>query len=542
MRGRVLQKERPWLVFALIFALVLLRFCYYGFTYYPQLDDYIQLHNQSAYYSAKAVILDMGLLSSRPLASVMDYFFWSHFWSFLMAAVALISAMYAASACLFRRVWGEYFGTGYLFLVVYALLPLGMEGTYWISASNRVVPSLFFVALAMYLFQKWCRTGKALWLPLYFVAQLISFCFYEQGLVLSVTGVLLAGIIEFFRGNRSRSLFSLLTFVNAGVYFAFTGHFSTSTGQLGSRLRLTLPWQEGWDKVFLSAAGQTGESFLIGGYKTLVDGFRRGLACIAEDFSLLWVLVLVLLCAALFLFARRFTAERPAGEAALPRRWALLVGFLMALAPVTLFFVLSSPSVALRNTVFSFCGIALFLDAAWSMLLTRCPARGLITGAVCAVCAAVFSVAAVSELHDYRATTQADQRAARAITAAVEGDEGAIAVLNLEPNYLSEQNFLYHEHIHGATESAWALAGLLSWAADTPAFPAATPVPMGGRYTGSLTEFGALLWYDHKTGTVQSVMAVPAGEGVYEIQTAGGDTLAAAQEENGAGRLVPAGS
>ena len=542
MRGRVLQKERPWLVFALIFALVLLRFCYYGFTYYPQLDDYIQLHNQSAYYSAKAVILDMGLLSSRPLASVMDYFFWSRFWSFLMAAVALISAMYAASACLFRRVWGEYFGTGYLFLVVYALLPLGMEGTYWISASNRVVPSLFFVALAMYLFQKWCRTGKVLWLPLYFVTQLISFCFYEQGLVLSVTGVLLVGIIEFFRGNRSRSLFSLLTFVNAGVYFAFTGYFSTSTGQLGSRLRLTLPWQEGWDKVFLSAAGQTGESFLIGGYKTLVDGFRRGLACIAEDFSLLWVLVLVLLCAALFLFARRFTAERPAGEAALPRRWALLVGFLMALAPVTLFFVLSSPSVALRNTVFSFCGIALFLDAAWSMLLTRCPARGLITGAVCAVCAAVFSVAAVSELHDYRATTQADQRAARAITAAVEGDEGAIAVLNLEPNYLSEQNFLYHEHIHGASESTWALAGLLSWAADTPAFPAATPVPMGGRYTGSLTEFGALLWYDHKTGTVQSVMAVPAGEGVYEIQTAGGDTLAAAQEENGAGRLVPAGS
>ena len=109
MRGRLFQKERPWLVFALIFALVLLRFCYYGFTYYPQLDDYIQLHNQAAYYSAKAVILDMGLLSSRPLASVMDYFFWSHFWSFLMAAVALISAMYAASACLFRRVWGECF-------------------------------------------------------------------------------------------------------------------------------------------------------------------------------------------------------------------------------------------------------------------------------------------------------------------------------------------------------------------------------------------------------------------------------------------------
>ena len=145
-------REGMLLAFVVLFALVFVRYCCYGLEYFPQLDDYIQLHNQSAYYSAKAVILDMGLLSSRPLASVMDYFFWSHFWSFLMAAVALISAMYAASACLFRRVWGEYFGTGYLFLVVYALLPLGMEGTYWISASNRVVPSLFFVALAMYLF------------------------------------------------------------------------------------------------------------------------------------------------------------------------------------------------------------------------------------------------------------------------------------------------------------------------------------------------------------------------------------------------------
>lgn len=541
MRGRLFHRERPWLVFVLLFALVLLRFCYYGFTYYPQLDDYIQLHNQSAYYSAKAVILDMGLLSSRPLASVMDYFFWSRFWSFLMAAVALISAMYAASACLFRRVWGEYFGTGYLFLVIYALLPLGMEGTYWISASNRVVPSLFFVALAMYLFQKWCRTGRVRWLPLYFITQLISFCFYEQGLVLSVTGVLLVGIIEFFRGNHKKSLFALLTFVNAGIYFAFTGYFSTSTGQLGSRLKLTLPWQEGWDKVFFSAAGQTGESFLIGGYKTLFRGFRRGIQCILADFSPLWVLVLVVLCVALFLLARRFTAEHPTGEAALPRPWALLVGFLMALAPVTLFFVLSNPSVALRNTVFSFCGMALFIDTVWDLLMTRCSARGIVTGAVCALCAAVFSVAAVSELHDYRSTTLADQRVARAVTSAVVEDEGTIAILNLEPNYLNEQNFLYHEHIHGATESTWALAGLLSWAADDPAFPAATPVPMGGHYAGSLTEFGALLWYDHKTGTVQSVMAVPAGEGVYEIHTAGGAVLAVAREENGTGSLTAAG-
>ena len=191
------------LLFLLIFALVFLRFCYYGLEYFPQLDDYIQMYNQPVFYSFTRIVLDMGLLASRPLASVMDYAFWSHFWPCMIAAVALISALYAASACLFRRVWGEYFGTGYVFLAVYALLPLGMEGTYWISASNRVVPSLFFIALAMRLFQRWCTGGKRRFLILYFVTQLVSFCFYEQGLVLSITGVLLVGILEFFRQRRS---------------------------------------------------------------------------------------------------------------------------------------------------------------------------------------------------------------------------------------------------------------------------------------------------------------------------------------------------
>ena len=268
-------KNRSVLLFLLLFSLIFFRFCYYGLQYFIQLDDYIQLHNQAAYYSAKSVILDMGLLSSRPLASVMDYFFWSHFWPCLMAAVSLISALYAASAVLFRSVWRAYFGTGYVFLVVYALLPLGMEGTYWLSASNRVVPSLFFLALAMWLFQRWCRKGEKRWLALYFVSQLISFCFYEQGLVLSVTGVLLVGLLE-LKEQRRRALFALLTFVNAAIYFLFTSLFATGSGQLGSRLKLVLPWQEGWGLVFDRAAEQVGDAYGLGLYKTLGRGFRRG--------------------------------------------------------------------------------------------------------------------------------------------------------------------------------------------------------------------------------------------------------------------------
>lgn len=492
---KLLERERPRLLFLLVFALVFLRFCYYGLQYFPQLDDYIQLHNQAAYYTFAQVVLDMGLLASRPLASVLDVTLWSAFWPCLILAVALISGLYAASACLFRRVWGEYFGTGYVFLAVYALLPLGMEGTYWLSASNRVVPSLFFIALAMWLFQRWCAHGKWYVLALYFAAQLISFCFYEQGLVLSITGVLLVGILEFFR-QKKRALFSLLTFVNVAVYFLFTSAFSTGAGQLGSRLKLTLPWQEGWGEVFSSAAGQTGSAFLWGGFKTLFRGFRRGLACIFAELNPLWLLLLVFFCILLFFCAKRFTSE---GKRPLS---ALVVGFLMALAPITLFFVLSNPAIALRNTVFSFCGLALMLDALFNLIFGKIPAKNLIAGCLCAVFAFGASICAVSELHDYRETYFNDQRAAAAICAALNGGDGIsaaarVGVLGLQSDYLSEQNFKYREHIHGATESVWGLTGLLVAVSDNPNFPYCTPLPTGRE---DLSGFDLLLVYDHETG------------------------------------------
>ena len=70
--GKLWERERPVLLFLLIFALVFLRFCYYGLEYFPQLDDYIQMYNQPVFYSFTRIVLDMGLLASRPLASVMD--------------------------------------------------------------------------------------------------------------------------------------------------------------------------------------------------------------------------------------------------------------------------------------------------------------------------------------------------------------------------------------------------------------------------------------------------------------------------------------
>lgn len=502
--GKTLQKEWALPLFLMIFGLVFLRYCYYGLQYFPQLDDYIQIHNHPAYYSARRVILEQGLLASRPLAAVGDYFFWSKLWGNLIAASALLSALYAGSAVLFRKTFSSYFGTGYVFLTVYALLPLGMEGSYWISAANRILPGLFFTALAMWLFQRWCRTGRWGTMALYAGTQLISYCFYEQGLILSVTGVLLVAILEFLegRGRTKRPLAALITFVNAGLYFAFTGYFAAG-GQLGGRMRVLLPWQEGWDKTMWTALKQGGSAFLVGGWKTLAVGFRRGAELLVSEANPLWTLLALGLCALLFLAARR------SGEVGTRAPSALLVGFLMALAPMSIFFILAQPAIPLRATLFSFCGLALMADSLMGMLLRGKTWRGTAVGALCAVFALVSLVASVSELHDYRLTYLEDQRAGAAVIAALDGGKELspsvrVAVLDLEPSYLIGQNFLYLEHIVGVTGSEWAFTGLLACESGNVDFPYVTPIPTGAK--ADLSGFDLVLRYDRESGTAQQYM------------------------------------
>lgn len=505
--------------FFLLFGLIFVRFCCYGLTYFPQLDDYIQLHNYTAYHpDVWDFIRRLGLLAARPAAGLLDIFFWGRLWPALIVGCALIAGLYAASAVLFRRVWSKYFPVGWPFLVLYALLPLGMEGTYWLSAANRVVPSLFFVSLTMVLFQQWCKRGQKRFLAAYFLVQLLSMSFYEQGLVLAVTGVLLIALLELREGRRP--LWALLTFVNAGVYFAFTSAFADSA-LYADRTSVVLPWQDGWwGWVFLPVLRQIRDAFVKGGIRTAIKGFCRGAGLIAAEGHWLWLVLVLALCAGLFLLAREERFDRSRGREVLP---ALIAGFLMSLAPVTIFFVLANPWFSLRGTVASFCGLALMGDAVTGWLLSRLKDGETVAAGLCGALALVFCVAAVSELHDYRAAWEADQAVMAAILEGTNSgaslpSEGEILILGVEPCYLEEQNFYFHEHIHGVTESRWALTGGLQCVSGRGDFPYVTPLPAAVNAQTFRGMDCASLWlYEPDRQTVRAVTARPAADGSYDL-------------------------
>ena len=115
MKPRRLEGQREWAALFLLFGLLFIRCCCYGLRYFPQLDDYIQLHNYTAYHPDIWPFMQrLGLLAARPAAGVLDICFWGRLWPALILGVALIAGLYAASAVLFRRVWRKYFPVGWL--------------------------------------------------------------------------------------------------------------------------------------------------------------------------------------------------------------------------------------------------------------------------------------------------------------------------------------------------------------------------------------------------------------------------------------------
>ena len=131
------ERKVDWVQGGVIFLLLVARACAFGWQYWPQLDDYIQYHNYAAGFTFAKLQETVGVLASRPLAGMADYFVWSPLFDRMILGVVAISALYAVSAVLMKGLLQRYFQVGPFFLVIMTLMPLGVEGTYWMWLSKR---------------------------------------------------------------------------------------------------------------------------------------------------------------------------------------------------------------------------------------------------------------------------------------------------------------------------------------------------------------------------------------------------------------------
>ena len=542
MRDWISQTNRQkagWIL--ALWALLMVRACAAGLEYWPQLDDYIQYHNYPTAESFSALQKAVGLLASRPLAGIADYFVWGRMFSFMLLGVAIVSLLYAVTALVLWSVLGRFFRVGPLFPVIMALLPLGVEGTYWMSASTRVVVGMFWAALAAWLFLKWMDRPKGWTLAAFLVCQLLPFGFYEQAGILAVTLTVGTAILRYvYRAeDRKKCLLALWAPASMVLYLLLTRLLSNG-GVYGSRAALILPVSRYYFNTFLpDILGQIWKVFINADLRILMRGFIRAAQQLLRGQLLLWVVLTAALCAGVCLLGRKTKTE----EGRLPLWLQLLSGLLLAAAPVTLFLILDNPWFSLRGAVTSFPGLALMADGVMEALWTKTGVRREAPAALAALCALAFCMAGASEIADYRDTYQADQRAARAVLDVISADLAdeedypalSVGILGLEPTFLPRQNYLWHEHVTGCTESSWAFSGLVGSLADGLALPSLSPLPSAPLYRRWNAEanrpdrFDRLYYYDG--AVLEPVTLEPTGEKAFNVLRADGSQLGHIWEE-----------
>lgn len=526
---------RRTLACAVLFILaLLLRASFGGIGYEPILDDTVQyiLYPTSVDYGA--LIAREGMFSSRPLAALMDLFIVGQMGN-LFFAVLLMAVMHGISCVLFQRILSRFFSVGPVFAVIYTLLPLGCEGTYWLSAATRVVSGLFFTACAAAVLCRFIEAGKWWRVPLYFLLELLSFGFYEQILVLSFA---LSGLIFLHHFREKRAALAWLAFLCAGIYFGFTAYFRADS-PLSDRMELLYPNTPYYFNVFLpDLARQIGMSFLSAGARTTFVGFWRGLvSCVTGGIGG-WLYGIAAAGLAVWYGILNWPRHRRAVVSVEGWARALVWGLLLFIAPITPFFVIARPYFSLRSTVPSFVGAAILIDLLFRALIRRRRAMAAVSGAMVFVCL----LGCASEIGDYKATAKADRVLAEAILERESEFYGRVGFLNVQEFPVAGQNYPYHEHVASVAAADWTLSAKLAAMKGTPlsfdAVPLVMEDPFYRLWNRDMKRIGGFdqlwLWED---GELTPLTAEKIGEQDYRLYYPDGTVWAEIREEGEFGYL-----
>ncbi len=431
--NNIAESKRKLLLYFVVCIISFFRFSYMGFRYTPYLDDYIQYSFYPSYPMPwQNILVDgVGVLFTRPLAGLFDYFLWSRFFGSMGVLVAHISVLYGASAILFCEVLKKCnIGVGAVFVATYLFLPINVEGTYWISASTRIVFSMFLIALSLFF------AANKRWVCFYII-NFLSMWFYEQTAILSVVATTMVGI---FLNKRRIVAGGVISFAILTLFYLFFGRMGDNAD------RLTVA---GLSNVFgniKSLSKAVAEIFVGVQLKIVTKGFIRGIVRIVEDFSILWLGVLVIMIMYFLNLSYAFE-ERPND------RRKLTVGIVLFFAPLAPFLV-TEHSLNLRNIVPSLVGVGILVE----MLVNKLP--HLYKNILAALMIFFFSISTVSEVCDYNKVAESDYQNAKAIAQKIDKDTKYATVNISTPKYLS-QNAPWNDHIISMVGSDWAPTGIV---------------------------------------------------------------------------------
>ncbi|MBR5237032.1 MAG: glucosyltransferase domain-containing protein [Clostridia bacterium] len=424
----------------------------YGFQYFPVLDDYIQYWGYPARQNLTYVYTEIGTLSTRPLASLLDPAFWGQMWSFLWLALFLILIMHLISGCFFVKTLENYHvSLSPLFLLIYWLFPLGMEGRFWLSASTRLITGLFFASLSLWMLSLFLQKKQSVFLfVLFALFQLISCGFYESVSVFSVSAAVLLFLVSFYESRKAKLLFvPLVSCANIGFMFYYYRLFA-GLGHNESRAAGLELWR--LSENIAALFRQLGE-ILSQTFDAVIKGSVEGCKILVSHG--LWGILL--LCTALIIaFFLCRCESRQIQKSKILRLSMICCGILLFFAPLVPNLLVSEVWLTHRSLFVSFIGLALLVEPLFSLFKKTW--RQALLFAV----AFLFITAGVNEYDVYRRVHEQDRHLLKQVVSQMneEAKSGGCDVVVLLPKSVeTAQNTMYKDHVKSVFDSDWALTG-----------------------------------------------------------------------------------
>jgi hypothetical protein len=471
----------------LLFAM-LLKYSYYGLTYFPTLDD----HNMYGIYSLiphMEALLGYDMYTTRPLAVLLDIFVISGFWGNLWFILLAFTLLHFISSILIYKVFEKNnVRTGTVLAVTFTLLPLGNDATYWIAASSRIVTGLFFAVLSFFLYMRYIdkcnvqeKCGRQeifdgqeifdkqekynaqekcnkkepqlyLYIAGFAVANLISLGFYEQVIAFSFVGILLLMAVN-FKGQKNKWICAI-PFINIAIIGSYYLMFS-SAGNMASRgLLLRGKYFSHTINVFKKIR----ELMTVVPGSQIKHGIINGIALLISDRAVVFALLAILVSVALGIFyAREKTADSRKTTAV-----KFLLGLFLIILPFAPFFALETLWIVFRNAFISIIGIGLVAESLVETLFSRWSLK-VFRGIAAGVAVFILLIGNVAEVNDYRNVSLIDHEIAMNLSEALEEARGQdwskyeVIVFNTRALYIVPTS----KHFSNITAVDWALTGAM---------------------------------------------------------------------------------
>lgn len=420
-----------------------------GVNYYPVLDDYIQYGGYPLYEKLSYVYLHIGTIVTRPFASILDPLLWGKFYPNLWIVLFAVVVMFFFGAKFIARTLEELdiHITPFLYAVL-LLIPLGFEGTYWLSASTRISLGLFFAGASSVILIKFIKTKKAWLLLPYIVTTILSFGFYESVMILSFLLQLFV-IVTLIKDKKKIALL-LITPVISGILMLLFYKLAGNIGALGSRANSFS--FAGIHAKIIDFFAQFFEIIVKGGLLTTVKGALFGITILVSSVYGIFTLVIAILISALCGYFGKESDFFAKPKVCIPS------GLVLTFLPLAPNVLAQEVWLTFRSVVPCFIGLVLVSAPVFSKLLKSKNVRM----AVIFIMVLLFSLGNVNELDTYRRVSSRDDYLVTEIAEQLDadvlsGDKNTVVVLAEE--IITPQVSYYKDHVKSVFSSDWALTG-----------------------------------------------------------------------------------